>query len=572
MNPDVLRARRNTVADLLSRSAARFPDKLALAFREERLTYAQLDTRVNQTAHRFLADGLKRGMRLAVLSKNSLDFAVLVFAAARVGLTIVPINYMLTVPDIAYIIGHCAADALAAPVELAEKLEAAVRDASANREAAGTADTGSLGTSHAATGDLVKGAAGGIRGAAGSKGIAGGAKGSTVIARYLMQSSESMKVGESAWQPMRGANVRGMPTFDPEAPVYAADVAQILYTSGTESKPKGVMLTHDNLIAQYVSVIVGGRMESRDVCVHALPLYHSAQLNCFLGPSVYLGSTGIVLEQADPATILATVERERVSQLFCPPTVWIALLCHPDFEKRDLSTLEKCYYGAAIMPMEVLKELSERLPGALFWNFYGQTEVAPLATALQPEDQMRKLGSAGQATLNVETRIVDDEDNEVPRGTIGEIVHRTAHAMLGYLNDPEKTAAAFQNGWFHSGDLGVMDEEGYITVVDRKKDMIKTGGINVSSREVEEAVYQYPGVSEVAVIGVPDEYWIEAVTAIVVPKPGVTIDVAGLETYCKENLAAFKVPKRIIVVDGLPRNPSGKILKRDLREQYKSLA
>ncbi|MFP3488406.1 AMP-binding protein, partial [Staphylococcus sp. SIMBA_130] len=172
----------------------------------------------------------------------------------------------------------------------------------------------------------------------------------------------------------------------------------------------------------------------------------------------------------------------------------------------------KCYYGAAIMPMEILKELSVRLPSAKFWNFYGQTEVAPLATALQPEDQLRKLGSAGKATLNVQTKIVDEADKEVPRGEVGEIVHRTPHAMKGYLHEPEKTAEAFRNGWFHSGDLGVMDEEGYITIVDRKKDMINTGGVNVSSREIEEIIYQLEGVSEVAVISIPDAYWIEAVT------------------------------------------------------------
>jgi fatty-acyl-CoA synthase len=348
-------------------------------------------------------------------------------------------------------------------------------------------------------------------------------------------------------------------------------VAQILYTSGTESRPKGVMLTHDCLISQYVSCIVDGRMEARDVMLHALPLYHSAQLNCFLGPGVYLGCTGIILEHADPAAILQAVEAERVTQLFCPPTVWISLLRHPEFTARDVSSLEKCYYGAAIMPIEVLKELSARLPGVRFWNFYGQTEVAPLATALQPEDQFTKLGSAGRATLNVETRIVDDEGKEVPPGTVGEIVHRTPHAMVGYWRDPEKTAEAFRDGWFHSGDLGVMDEDGYLTVIDRKKDMIKTGGVNVASREVEEAIYQFEGVSEVAVIGVPDPYWIEAVTAVIVPKAGATINTKALDAFLRERLAAFKVPKHYVLVDSLPRNPSGKILKRELRERFRNL-
>src|SRR5699024_4944436 len=248
-----------------------------------------------------------------------------------------------------------------------------------------------------------------------------------------------------------------------EASIGDDDLAQVLYTSGTESRPKGVMLTHKSLLSEYVSCIVDGKMEDRDVLVHALPLYHSAQLHVFLGPSIYLGASGIILEAASPEEILKTIEKEKATQIFCPPTVCISLLLYPDFDKRDLSTLEKCYYGAAIMPREILKELSERLPNAQFWNFYGQTEVAPLATALQPEDQLRKLGSAGKPTLNMQTKLVDEDGKEVARGEVGEIVHRTPHAMKGYLYDPEKTAEAYKDGWFHSGDLGTMDEEGYIT-------------------------------------------------------------------------------------------------------------
>lgn len=220
------------------------------------------------------------------------------------------------------------------------------------------------------------------------------------------------------------------------------------------------------------------------------------------------------------------------------------------------------------MPREILKELTERLPNAGFWNFYGQTEVAPLATVLKPEDQLRKLGSAGIPSLNVQTKIVDENDVELARGKVGEIVHRTPHAMKGYLQDPDKTAEAFRNGWFHSGDLGVMDEDGYITVVDRKKDMINTGGVNVSSREVEEIIYQLAGVSEVAVISIPDPYWIEAVTAIIVPKQDTPLIEEEVKAFCKDRLSKFKVPKYIIFSNTLPKNPSGKVLKRALREQY----
>ncbi len=220
------------------------------------------------------------------------------------------------------------------------------------------------------------------------------------------------------------------------------------------------------------------------------------------------------------------------------------------------------------MPVEVLKEMQRRLPGVRLWNFYGQTEIAPLATVLKPEDQLRKAGSAGKPVLNVETRVVDDAMADVAPGAVGEIVHRSPQLLAGYFNDAEKTAAAFAGGWFHSGDLATVDEEGYITVVDRKKDMIKSGGENVASREVEETIYRHPAVSEVAVIGLPDPYWIEAVTAIVVVKPGQTLDEAALIAHCRQHMAHFKVPKRIVFTDALPKNPSGKLLKRELRKRY----
>jgi fatty-acyl-CoA synthase len=192
--------------------------------------------------------------------------------------------------------------------------------------------------------------------------------------------------------------------------------------------------------------------------------------------------------------------------------------------------------------------------------------MAPVATVLQPEDQLRKAGSAGRAAINVETRVVDDDDQPVAVGTVGEIVHRSPHAMLGYWNDPARTAEVFRNGWFHSGDLGVLDDEGYLTVVDRKKDMIKTGGENVASREVEETIYQHPAVSEVAVFATPDPVWIEAVTAAVVVRDGQSVTPQELIDFCRARLAPFKTPKRVIVVDNLPRNASGKLLKRELRE------
>jgi fatty-acyl-CoA synthase len=279
-----------------------------------------------------------------------------------------------------------------------------------------------------------------------------------------------------------------------------------------------------------------------------------------------------VLPAPDPAAILAAIESHRATKLFCPPTVWIALLRSPQFGRADLSSLRKGYYGASAMPVEVLRELQERLPGIRLWNFYGQTEMAPLATILGPDEQVSRAGSAGRAALNVETRLVDDDDRPVPPGAVGEIVHRSPHATLGYYHDEAMTAAAFRGGWFHSGDLGVMTEDGYLTVVDRKKDMIKTGGENVASREVEEAIYQMPAVAEVAVFGVPHPRWVEAVVAVVVPRPGATLTEEAVITHTRGLLAGYKTPKRVIIAGAVPKNPSGKILKRQLRHEHNDLA
>jgi fatty-acyl-CoA synthase len=251
--------------------------------------------------------------------------------------------------------------------------------------------------------------------------------------------------------------------------------------------------------------------------------------------------------------------------------VWIALLRSPLLDKTDLSSLRKGYYGASIMPVAVMREILERLPQLELWNLYGQTEIAPLATMLGPEDQLRKPGSCGRAVLNVQTRVVDEAMRDIRPGEVGEIVHRSPHVMLGYFHDDERTAAAFEGGWFHSGDLGTIDDEGYITVVDRKKDMIKTGGENVASREVEEAIYRLPQVSEVAVVGISHPRWVEAVVAVVVLKAGQNLSEAEVLAHCGASMAGFKAPKRVVFVDALPKNPSGKLLKRQLRQAHADL-
>ena len=520
----IAEARRHALGDLLRRSAARVPRRTALRFRDRSHTYAELDTVVDRVANALTARGVAKGDRVALLSHNDDGYVVLTFALARLGAIAVPVNFMLGAGEVAYILDHSGATGVVAEAALLPVAQGAI-------EQAGRADE-----------VRVRGVLGGDGGD-----LPGG-----------WEAFETWAAHDDATAP--------------RVPVADDDVLQLMYTSGTESRPKGVMMTSRSLVGQYVSCIVDGRYSAADVALHALPLFHVAAQHCFLNPNLYLGGTNVVLDGPDPATVLATVERERITSLFCPPTVWIGLLRHPDFDRRDLSSLAKGYYGASIMPVAVVEELRRRLPDMALFNFYGQTEMSALALVLSPEDQLRKPGSAGTAVVNSETRIVDEADRPVGPGVEGEIVHRSPHATAGYWNDPEKTAEAFRNGWFHSGDLGVMDEDGYTTVVDRKKDVIKTGGENVASREVEEVVYQHPAVAEVAVFGIPHPRWIEAVAAVVVLREGQTVDPDELVRFCRERLAGYKTPRYVAVAEGLPKNASGKILKRELRTTFADLA
>ena len=520
----IARARRHALGDLLRRSAARVPEKTALRYRDRTYSYAQLDAAADRTANALTARGVARGDRVALLSHNDDGYVVVTFALARLGAIAVPVNFMLQPGEVAYILEHAGATGVVVEAALLPVAQQAL-------EVAGAEESVRV------------------------RGVLGSADGDVPDGWETVE----------AWAAHEDASA-------PQVDVADDDVLQLMYTSGTESRPKGTMMTSRSLITQYVSCIVNGRYTAGDVALHALPLFHVAAQHCFLMPNLYLGGTNVVLDGPDPATLLETVERERVTSLFCPPTVWIALLRHPDFDRRDLSSLATGYYGASIMPVAVVEELRRRLPGMALFNFYGQTEMSALALVLSPEDQLRKPGSAGTAVINSETRIVDEADRPVGPGVEGEIVHRSPHATAGYWNDPEKTAEAFRNGWFHSGDLGVMDEDGYITVVDRKKDVIKTGGENVASREVEEVIYQHPAVAETAVFSIPHPTWIEAVAAVVVPREGQTVDTDELVRFCRERLAGYKTPRYVAVVDGLPKNASGKILKRELRTTFADLA
>ncbi|MGD9810517.1 MAG: fatty acyl-CoA synthetase [Sphingobium sp.] len=509
-------ARRQTLYDVLERSAVRQPEKLAISCGHTEWSYRAFADVVLRLAGGLNSAGIGIGDRVAVLSRNSHWFMALRFAVARAGAVFVPINFMLNETDTAYIVEHCEAKAL-----FIERSCMAVGLAAVHRihgvrafalpDADGVAD---------------------IRGAEPFEAL--------------------LQIGEA---PINGAALDGK------------SLAQIIYTSGTESRPKGAMLTHEAIIWQYQSCLADCDWQPSARVLNALPLFHCAQLDTFLGPSLHIGGSNWIISAPEPSVVLPMIEREGITSFFAPPTVWISLLRAPLFDQHDLSSLTHGYYGASIMPVEVLAELRQRLPQMRLWNCYGQTEIAPLAVVLQPEDQVRKAGAAGRAVLHVRTRLVDDAMNDVAPGEVGEIVHQSPQLMTGYWRDPERTAEAFAGGWFHSGDLGVIDDEGFITVVDRKKDMIKSGGENVASREVEEVLYGHPAISEAAVIGMPDPKWIERVTAIVVLRAGACVSADDVISHCTARLSSFKVPKEVVFEDNLPRNASGKILKRELRER-----
>ncbi|UHC19251.1 acyl-CoA synthetase [Methylobacterium currus] len=511
---EAARARRDTISDALRRTARRYRDRTALSFGERRWSFAALDRAVDRVARGLIEAGLIRGDRVGALGRNSDAYLILWLACARAGLIHVPVNYALTGRELRYIVEQSGARALIVDPALAGNAREALDE--------GTGPW--FGTLFGGTGlDVLR-----------------------------------LAQGESEVEPV-------------DVPVADEDVVQLLYTSGTTAAPKGAMMTSRGLLAEYLSCVIALDFGPGDRALAALPLYHTAQMHAFTMPQLLAGAETVLIEAPAPETCLRLIEEHRLTSFFAPPTVWISLLRSPDFARRDLSSLRHVYYGASIMPVPVLEELCARLPGARPYNCYGQSEIAPLATVLRPEEHDARPASCGRPVFNVETRIVDDAMRDVAPGERGEIVHRSAQLMAGYWDKPEETEEAFRGGWFHSGDVGIMDEDGYITVVDRVKDVIKTGGTIVASREVEEVLFTHPSVSEVAVIALPHPKWIEAVTAVVVLRPGAAAGAEELIAHCRTGLAPYKVPKRILFQDDLPRNTAGKLLKRELRTHYATL-
>lgn len=499
-------ARSNTVDAIVHRSSVRNPDRIAIVFDDRSWTYHELDDAVTQAANWLLAQGLSVGDRVATLGHNSDAYVIAFLGCARAGLVHVPINSGLLGNELQYLLDDSDASLILADPGLVPRLaDLDVR--------------GEVRVLHGADGCFLDGIE------------------------------------------------RGVTTeLSLPANVADTDMVQLLYTSGTTSLPKGAIMSHRALMHEYMSSIYALDCTEDDKPLHPMPLYHSAGMHVFLMPYLAVGATNHIIAAPEIPEVLRQIEEHELTAVFLAPTVWVPLVNHPRFDAADLSSLTKAFYGASIMPAVTLARLQEQCPHVGLYNCFGQSEIGPLAAVLRPAEHADRPQSCGRSVLFVEMRVVTDDFKDVPPGEVGELLYRSPQLCDGYWNKPNATAEAFHDGWFRSGDLVRRDEAGFVTVVDRVKDVINTGGVLVASREVEDALYSHPSVAEVAVIGMPHERWIEAVTAFVVVKDGMSVEAEGLVAHTRSRLAPFKVPKEIIFVKDLPKNGSGKLLKRTLRE------
>ncbi len=499
-----------TIGLALERNAQRVPEREALVFGERRLTYAELDREVNRTARGLARLGLQKGGRVALFSPNTDMFLIAYLAVMKLGCIFVPINPRSAPPELAYQLADSEAAALVFDPVLAPVVEAA-RQAGvtmehflATRPLAGWQDLATLAAA---------------------------------------ESADPPPVTVSEW-----------------------DDAQILYTSGTTGKPKGVLLDQHRIIWTGLNLALGVGIKDGDRMLHVAPLYHSAELNLFVSSGVLLGCTHVIAPAFDPTAVLDVMAREQISIFFGVPTMYQFLLRHPEFGKRDLSAWRVGMYGAAPMAPSVVRELVAALPAVQIYNLCGLTEMGPGGIYLLPDEQLSKTGAGGRAIVNTLARVVDGDMLDVPPGTVGELILQGETMMKGYWRKPEATAEVIRDGWLLTGDLATIDAEGYITLVDRKKDMLITGGMNVYSVEVENAVQAHPNVQDCAVVGVPHPEYGETVVAVVKLKPGTELSLEELREHCGRLIADYKVPRRLVISE-VPRNASGKILKYQLREQ-----
>jgi long-chain acyl-CoA synthetase len=514
-------AQRVNIGDSLTRSAALRPGQQALVDGERSWTYAELDTWVNRLANGLTALGYARGDALALASGNSAEFLATYYACAKLGVVCVPINLGWRADEVAYVLGHSGARGMVVETQLVGVMADALAKVPV-------------------TGDVIVAPGTGVE--------------------------VDQQPADRRW--LTFAEVLAEDTSTPEVFVADRDPISYLYTSGTTSFPKGVVGSHLAIYLESMSGALDSGWRADDRFVAMLPLFHTAQLNAFCTPAIMVGATIHLLRAFEPGAFLDLIERERITQVFGLPMMFRAALEHPSFGDRDLGTLRRAVYAMAPMPDALIRACLDGF-GCDFALLFGQTEMSPIATLFRPEHQLTHMGAVGTALTGVQVGIMAPDGTLLPAGSTGEIVYRAPSVMTEYLRNEEASDAAFAHGWFHSGDVGSLGDDGMLWFSDRSKDVIKTGGENVASIEVEKAIYAAdPNVAEVVVVGLPHERWSEAITAVVVPKPGEQIDMDALRAALRDRLDAYKIPKDVIVVPEFPRTSTGKVQKNVLRDRF----
>ncbi|MDQ0269797.1 class I adenylate-forming enzyme family protein [Cytobacillus purgationiresistens] len=497
----------------LERNARNNAGKAAIVYQYKVYTYKQYNEEVNQIANALVAYGVKKGDKIAIMMKNSAEFAFVFYATLKAGAIAVPVNFRLTSKEAGYIISHSDSILVFADSDLSETVHKAV------------------GGNQQVKLQIVSGRAKSVN--------------QKLLSEFVSRNKEN-----------------------PNIEVFESDDAEIMYTSGTTGKPKGVLLDHHRVLHVALGTTIMFKMGSEDNLIHLAPLFHCAQLNLFLVTGTMLGCTNVIRQDFNPMQTLKDIEEYKISLFFAVPTMYNFLLQVPNRNQYDLSSVLRCGYGAAPMPISVLTQAMDMFGTDQFFNMCGQTEGGPGGVFLLPEYHKTNLGASGRADYRNDAKVVNDNGEDVQPGEVGEFILKSESVMKGYYKNPEETSEALRNGWLYTGDLATKDGDGFITLVDRKKDMIISGGENVYSTEVEHVLYKHPDILEAAVIGIPHEMWGETVAAVVVAKEGRSINIDALQQFCREDLAGYKIPRAFYEIDQLPRNTSGKILKYQLREKY----
>lgn len=503
----------DSIGDTLALAAAKYPDKVALVeYGGKSLTYRKFNERVNRLANALIKLGIEKGDSVAYLFFNSSQFLESHYAVAKAGAVGVPLNFRLLDRELCYQIKN--ADALC--LIYSGEFESTIR---------------------AIRPELPE-------------------------VRHFICDGE-ITAGVWGYEGLIAENSCG----EPERDVCLYDANLILYTAGTTGLPKGALLTHKNSLFNGMSMIMDYGFSHNDVFQISPPLYHSASLNGFAVPAILLGATSIIHKKISPPQILQAIEDYKVTCTWGPATLWRMIITCPEIDGYDLSSVRMVINGAMYMPAGMRATVLARFPNAVMGDTYGMTEASPCTTILRQEDCIRRPSSVGKPLIVCDVKIFDERGEEAPPGVVGEIVNR-GNFMKGYYKNPVATGESIKGDWFYTGDLGVKDEEGLLYLVDRKKEMIVSGGENVYSKEVEEVIATYPDVFEAAVIGLPDDKWGEVVTAVIVPVPGKQITELEIIDHCRLHLAGYKCPKVVKFTDTLPKNPTGKILKRLLKQWY----